>query len=515
MTSVEKNEIKIGSILSYIIIILNMIIGIAYTPILTKALGQSEYGLYSLISSIISYLTILDFGFGNAIIVYTSKYREKKEFEKEKKLYGMFLIIYTIIGIIAGIIGIFIATNIENIFANTMSPTEISKAKILMVILTINLVVTFPFSLFSSIITAYEKFVFQKSINIIRIILQPIIMIVLLNYGHKSISLVTVITILNVFTLLSNYFYCKKRLKIKIIFDKFDKILFKNMCTYSIWIFLNMIMDKVNWTLDQTILGIFSGTTAVSIYSIASQLDMMFMNFSIAISGVLLPKISKMEAKNASDEEFSDIFIKIGRIQYIILALILSGFILFGKEFITITWLGKDYNQSYYIALILMIPSIFSLCQNTGLSILQAKNKYKYRVKVLFIFAIINAILSIILSQKFGAIGAASGTALSIICGQIIFMNWFYAKKINLNIKLFWKELLKITIPTLIAASISLLIKIYWQINTTKILIFQIIIYVLLYAIIMVLFGFNEYEKNLFYKNLLKKLKLRLEKKYE
>ena len=92
----KKNEVKIGAILSYVIILLNMIIGIAYIPILTRMLGQSEYGLYSLVSSIISYLTILDFGFGNAIIIYTTKYKVNGEKEKEKKLHGMFLLIYTI-----------------------------------------------------------------------------------------------------------------------------------------------------------------------------------------------------------------------------------------------------------------------------------------------------------------------------------------------------------------------------------------------------------------------------------
>ena len=71
---IKSKEIKLGAILSYIVLGLNMIIGVLYTPILTSKLGQSEYGLYSLVSTIISYLTVLDFGFGNAIIIYTSKY---------------------------------------------------------------------------------------------------------------------------------------------------------------------------------------------------------------------------------------------------------------------------------------------------------------------------------------------------------------------------------------------------------------------------------------------------------
>ena len=73
-----------GAILSYAIIVVNMLVGILYTPILTAKLGQSEYGLYSLVTAVISYLTILDFGFGNAIIIYTTKYRVSKQKEKEE-----------------------------------------------------------------------------------------------------------------------------------------------------------------------------------------------------------------------------------------------------------------------------------------------------------------------------------------------------------------------------------------------------------------------------------------------
>ena len=233
-----SKEIKIGAILSYVIIIANMLIGVLYTPILTAKLGQTEYGLYSLVTSVISYLTILDFGFGNAIIIYTTRYRNKNQKDKEQKLHGMFFIIYTIIGIIAGIIGAILWLNVDKLFGNTMSAEELSKAKVLMGILTFNLVATFPLSIFSSIITSYEKFVFSKVLNLLRIILNPIIMLVLLNFGIKSIGLVILVTVLNITTLILNYIYCKSKLKIKLKFGKIDTKLLKEIMAYSVWIFL-------------------------------------------------------------------------------------------------------------------------------------------------------------------------------------------------------------------------------------------------------------------------------------
>ena len=502
----SSKEIKIGAILSYIIIIVNMLIGVLYTPILTAKLGQTEYGLYSLVTSVISYLTILDFGFGNAIIIYTTRYRNKNEKEKEQKLHGMFFIIYTIIGIVAGIIGAILWLNVDKLFGNTMSADELSKAKVLMGILTFNLVVTFPLSIFSSIITSYEKFVFSKVLNLARIILNPIIMLILLSFGIKSIGLVILVTVLNITTLILNFIYCKTKLKIRLKFGKIDFKLLKEIMAYSVWIFLNSIMDKINWSLDQFILGVYAGSVAVAIYSVASQLNQMFMNFSTAISGVLLPKVTKMENDNASDKEFTDIFIKTGRIQYIVMAVIITGFVLFGKEFIEIMWVGPEYSESYIIACILMIPMTIPLIQNVGLNILQAKNKYKFRVIILMIFAVVNVIISIVLSKLYGGIGAAIGTSISLICGQVIFMNIFYQKKVGINIIEFWKNILKMSIPIVLCVCIALIIKYCMPINSAGILIFQILIYVLIYAIFVWKWSMNEYERQLILKPI-KKLK--------
>lgn len=496
----SSKEIKIGAILSYVIIVVNMLIGVLYTPILTAKLGQTEYGLYSLVTSVISYLTILDFGFGNAIIIYTTRYRNNNEKDKEQKLHGMFFIIYTIIGIIAGIIGAILWLNVDKLFGNTMTADELNKAKILMAILTFNLVVTFPLSIFSSIITSYEKFVFSKVLNLVRIILNPIVMLILLNFGIKSVGLVILVTVLNITTLILNYIYCKTKLKIKLKFGKIDFKLLKEIMAYSVWIFLNSIMDKINWSLDQFVLGIYSGSVAVAIYSVASQLNQMYVNFSTAISGVLLPKVTKMENDNASDEEFTDIFIKTGRIQYIVMTLIMSGFVLFGKEFINIMWVGPEYAESYIIACILMIPSTIPLIQNVGLNILQAKNKYKFRVIVLMIFAVVNVCISIILSKKYGGVGAALGTAISTILGQVIFMNIFYQKKVGINIVKFWKNILAMSIPMIFAIILAIILKIIVPINSVIVLVAQIVLYTLIYCLIVYKFSINDYEKQLILK---------------
>jgi len=487
---------KKGAVLSYLSIIINTIVQITYTPFLIKSLGQSEYGLYSLIYSIIGYLTILDFGFGNAIIVYTAKYRAENKLEEEKKLHGMFKLIFIIIGIIAGILSIILYIYTPTIFGNKMTNLEIEKAKIMMLILGFNLFFTFSFSVYSSIISAYEKFVFQKIMAIVNTLLKPIIMIPLLLLGFKSISLSIVVTIINVFICLSNYLYCKKKLNVTTKFLGFDKILFKSIFSYSFFIFLAIIVDKVNYSVDQLILGAISGTIMVSIYAVASQLDSLFITLSTAISSVFLPKMSKMIANKANNSELSSEFIKIGRIQYYIIFFMCSCIVLFGKEFI-MWWAGKEYETSYYVAIILIIPGCIPLIQNLGLSIMQAMNKYKFKAITSFSMTIVNIFISIILGRKYGAVGCAIGTAFALIVCNIILMNIYYSKNIGLNIKKFWLNIFRMTIPMIIPIIIIYIIKNFIVLYGIKSVIIYGSIYTILYCVVNYLFNINSYEKNL------------------
>ena len=328
------NQLKAGAALNYVVIILNMVVGLLYTPYMLRMMGQSEYGLYSLVASVISYLTVLDLGLGNAIVRYTAKFRAEGKIVEQYEMFGMFLILYIAIGIISFVAGLGLYFNVDTFFGSTMTIEELDKVRIMMLFLIFNLAVTFPLSIFGSIIAAYERFVFPKLINIIRIVLNTIIMICLLEMGYKAIAMVILQTIFNLLTLIINYFYCKYKLRIKIYFRNFQWGFLKEVAIYSFWIFLNVIMDRIYWSTGQFVLGALVGTAAVAVFAVAIQLEQIYMHFSTAISGVFLPKVTGMVARNDNREEISDLFIRTGRIQYIVIALILTGFIVFGRDFI-------------------------------------------------------------------------------------------------------------------------------------------------------------------------------------
>ena len=493
------NQRKTGALLSYVLLAITNIVGVIYTPFMIRAMGQTEFGLYSLIVATVGYLTVLDFGIGTTSVRYIAKYRAERNKEAEFGLNGMLLIIDILFGMIVLLAGIMLFVNIENLFSATLSFEEVQMARIMTALLIFNLMITFSLGIFRAIITAYEKFIFLNVLSIIRVILTPCIMIPLLLFGHGAVAMVTVTTSLNVASLLITSIYCFLKLKTKFTFNNFDISLLKQIGGFSFFIFLNIVVDQIYWGSGQFILGIFSGTAAVAIFAVAVQIIRYFMNFSTAITGVFLPKLTEMIVQSVPDKDISDMFIRIGRIQYIILGLIMSGFILYGSYFIRL-WAGDEFSTAYYMILIIMIPLAAPLIQNLGIVILQAKNLHKVRSLALILISILNIIISVFLSSFLNGFGPAIATAVSLFIGNIVFMNIYYHRKMGLDIHQFWKEIGNITIPIALSLLVGGLVSLVFSINDIMTLVLGIISYTLFYICCMWLIGMNEYEKNLFRK---------------
>jgi O-antigen/teichoic acid export membrane protein len=488
------NQLKAGVILSYVVLGLYNLVGLLYTPYMLRMMGKSEYGLYSLGASVVAYLTILDLGFGNAIIRYTAKLRAEEKTDQQYSMFGMFIVLYSIIGVIAFLIGLVLYFNVDALFGATMTPDELGKARIIIFLMIFNVAITFPLSIFRSIIVAYEKFIFQKVLAIVRIILNTAVMIALLNYGYRAVGMVVIVTIFNIATLLLDFWYCKYRIKIKIYFRKFQWGFLQEVSIYSFYIFLNIIMDRIYWSTGQFVLAMFVGTAAIAVFAVAIQLQHMYMQFSTAISGVFLPKVTAMITQEQSGKTISDLFIRTGRIQYIVMAFILTGFVLFGKQFI-ILWAGADYADAYTIALLIFIPITIPLIQNLGITILQARNQMKFRSLLYIVIALCSLCLQIPLAKYYGGIGCAVGVAAALVVGQIIIMNIYYYKKQEINIPEFWINIAKMSISPCVLGVIGYFFLLNVQLDTILKLGVGIIVFAMIYIPVFWHTGMNQYER--------------------
>ena len=504
----EKNQLRIGVILSYVNLILGNLIPVFYTPIMLSLLGQSEYGLYKLASNVTSYLSLISLGLGTAITRYLIKAREEEGKEAEEKILGLFTRIFQVISLVAFFAGIILTLLLGIWYSDSLTDSELFKMKILVFILVCNMALSFLMTPQVSVVTSHERFIFLQSMNILSTCVMPVLNLIVLFLGFASIGMVVSSLVLNLVIRICYYVYMRKALNIKPIFKGMPKNSIKEIMGFSFWVFIANVVGQLYNATDTVMIGAIPvlATVGVAVYNVGGVFNHIVFSLTTGISSLLAPKTNKMVFQGASNEELTDLAIRIGRLQCYIITLIVTGFICFGQPFIQF-YVGEGYEEAYWVAIFMMIPNMIPLVQSVCLSIIVAQNKHRFRSLVYLGIAIANVIGTWFLMQVMGIVGAALMTGVALIIGQGIIMNWYYHYKTGLNMLKFWKEVGKIYLIPILMCVVTLIVSQFVDFYKFIILIIGILIYTLIYCIVNWLFVMNDYEKDIFRQPVIKVIK--------
>ena len=497
--SEKKSQLKIGVILNYLNMGLGNLIPIFYTPIMLALLGQNEYGLYKLSSSLTSYLSLISLGIGSAVTRYLIKARTEEGKEAEEKSLGLFMAIFQVIAIVTFIIGVILVFNLSIWYNDSLSAAELGRMRILVFLMVCNMALGFSMSPYVSVVTAHERFIFLQCMNILSTCVAPILNLLVLFLGYASIGMAVSSLALGIFSRFCYYFYVKKSVGLKPKYKRLPMHLIKEILMFSFWIFLANVGAQLCNTTDIAMIGAIPAlaTTGVAVYNIGATFNTIVNSLATGVSSLLVPRANLMVFQGASKTELSDMAIKVGRLQAYIIALIVFGFITFGQPFIKF-YAGNGYEDSYWVAIFMMIPGAIPLVQSMCLSIIVAENRHRFRSIVLLGITILNVIGTWILLHIWGVIGAALMTGIALLLGNGIVLNWYYWEKIGLDIPRFWKEIGKIFVIPIVMTFIFMLLGIWINWYNIWLLIMGITIYTVIFCVLSWVLMMNTYEKELF-----------------
>lgn len=509
----DKNKLKVTSkkaaiIISYLMVLMNTISNLVLTPLYLKYLGLEQYGLYQMIYAIAHYILILDFGVGTTMVRYISTYHAKGDYETEKNFSAHCLGIVIFIDVLIVIAGLIINKYLLKIYP-TITVNEAPLAHTIFMIMIVTIVLTIIERFAQGTIMAYENFVIVRAIALIKVISKLGLTLILLVAHIGLTAIVLSDLIVTVLSIIAMVYYSISKLNFKIKYSNFDKALMGSILTFMLAIFLQSVVQYVNNTVDKTILGIMTTKTDVAIYSVAMTFLTLFNALPSEISSVFLPQAAKIVQTNETRDTLTRFVARPGRYQFMICGAIIVGFILFGKEFITL-WAGEDTINAWNVALIIMIPNMIPLIENNVISVLDAKKKRLFRSVVLVGISIVNIAVSVVLVKQYGMIGAPIGTAFAYFVGYGIIMNVYYNNTIGINVVSMFKTIVSkvwlcIIIAGLSSGSLNLVFTSYrWPTFLLKLMAFCMVYFISLY-----IYGFNDEEKNDL-GQIIKKIKLHL-----
>lgn len=430
---------KTGAILGYANIIVKNLVNLVYTPMLLAFVGQADYGVYQTSNSFVFSLTLLTFGFSEAYIRFYTQERAKGSEGDIRRLNGMYLMLYIAVCVVALALGLLFSANVGTFFSDSFTDNQVGLAGKLMVIMSFNVAVTLFSTVFDAYILAHEQFKFQQSRQMFTSLATPGVAFVLLNLGMGAVGVATAQLAVALTLLVLNARFAVLKLGMRFDVFHFDGSLFLSIAAFSAWIFGNQICELVNQSVPNMLLGALTSAVTVSVFAISIQVRSVFVSLSTVMSNVFVPMINRIVATSDDNTKLTRLMTRVGRYQMFLFCWVYCGFVLLGRFFIA-KWAGEGFMDAYWLICAMALPLGIPLCQNTGIEIQRAKNKHKARSVVYLCMAGVNVVFTWAMSPVLGYWAPAIAYILSISLGNGLFMNWYYQKRIGLDMVFYWRR---------------------------------------------------------------------------
>lgn len=490
------NKRRSGVIVSYIYSIAQVVVNLLYVPILLGSIGQSEYGLYQMVGSIIAYLSIINSTFSAGATRFYSKYYVLGDTEGMANTLGLLKRIYHAAYAIIIVVTFVLIGVISVVYRRSFSPWEIQESCMMLGVLAFNLMLTMNNTMSIACITAHEEFTFLKLSQLAILVVQPIAIVLLIQRWPYAFTVTLVQLVCNFALRMTQQVFARQRLGMDDQLSVFDRRLEHQIVRFSGTIVLATIADQIFWRSDQLILGFFYGTGQVAIYAVGSQIVNAYLPLGTAVASVFMPRVSELWHRERNVRGISDLFVRVSRISLYPLLAVFLGFIVFGQDFIRL-WAGHGYQEAYWVAVIELMPFTIDVSQNIGLTILQIMNRYSFRAKMYFMAAVLNIVLTIWLAQAMGITGAAVASGVAMLFSSCIVLNWYYQRYVGLDMIGWWKSVLHETAPMV---TLCIFAWFCWQPFTgcsLSVMAVGLVCWAMVFALVSYFLCANAYEKSL------------------
>lgn len=442
------SQIRTGAIISYAAIFVSTLSALLYTPWMKNQIGDSHYGLYTLVGSLIA-IFMMDFGLSSSVARFVAKYRAENDEKSINDIFGYVIKLYVVIDII-----IFIALTVFYFFIDSVyvglsvAEREVFK-KVYLIFGTYSLL-AFPFTPLTGLLNAFERFIEVKLCDMFQKLFAIALIVVALLCKGGVVVLVLMNSIAGLTSLLVKLLIVSKNGIVRPNFRVKDKALLKSLLSFSVWVTVLAFAERMIFNIAPSILGITSDSMEIARFAPASQLEGYFFTFAFAINGLFLPTVARYDHQEQADK-FEQLMIKVGRYQILVLGMLFTGIVVLAPDFTTL-WMGAEYRVSGYCTILLILPTLLQYPEQIANTLLSVRNKIKYQAMVALTIGCINIGLSFLLTPHYGVWGSAISIMIAYFVSFIL-LNVVYHKQLQLKLTEFYKKIYLKHLP-LIAVSI-------------------------------------------------------------
>lgn len=303
--SIDNKRIAKNTGMLYIRMIITTLVSLYTSRILLQVLGISDYGLFNVVTGMITMFTFMNVGLSGSSQRFFTIALGKNDLVQCEKTFKVLFTLYIIFSVIfflsLEVIGMYMIENVLNI-----TPDKIEIAKFIFHFSLISLVFDFMRNVLDVAIIAYEHMNFYAYLSIIESILKLLIVLILSYINlYDSLKLYSVLYMCSsIIIFLIYYFYvyyncpaCKFRFS-------YDKEMYKEIGSFTAW----NILGHVSWLLasqgTNIILNVFLGVRINAARGISNQVNGVLSRFASNFQTAASPQIIKSFAAGDNENMF-------------------------------------------------------------------------------------------------------------------------------------------------------------------------------------------------------------------
>ncbi len=400
----------------------SIVIAFFLSPYLVHTLGDTGYGVWSIIASLTAYMSLLDLGVTSAVAKYVSEHRAKNEGKSANEILASAVAILLVVAIALVAVSPLIASFISRTY-----DFDESYAPIVSTLIVISAIDMALFVLSGVLIGAVSGLQRYDVLNIIRIfiaLLKAILFYVLLTKGYGLVGMAAAALFTNVLAAIIMYvFLRRKHAEMSFSFQHANLGTSKKIVAFSKFTFITMVAGQIIYYSDAFVIGFFMSAAFITYYSIPWSLSEYTSVLLNSVSNTFMPVFSELHS-NGSQETLYDTYITATRLMLVLTNLICVGILTVGGDFIGL-WMGEKYQEICTpILMILFAILIFKGPQTVSLALLQGMARHSRYSLYNLILSFVNLALNIVLVQRYGLLGIAAGTAITQIFFSAILSPW-------------------------------------------------------------------------------------------
>lgn len=291
-------KVAFNTIFLYSRLIVSMAISLISVPLVLKALGASDYGLYNLVAGVVTMLSFLTSSMTVSSQRFFSVTMGSNDKEKVNNVYNVSFFIHLLLGLF-----VVLVFEIGAFFVSKLNIPEerIIVAQILYQLLILNTFINIVKVPFEALINAHEDMLVFSIIGIIDAFLKLGIAFSLFLIGFDRLIFYGIgVVFIAVFTFAMSYLWSRHAYKdFRLQTSKFsDRILLKEMTGFAGWNLFGGIAVVGRNQGVAVIINLFLGTIANAAYGVANQVNGALSDFSAVLPKALNPQLMKSEGMN-------------------------------------------------------------------------------------------------------------------------------------------------------------------------------------------------------------------------